>query len=158
MSIGTRLFFLDNEDRIHRISVSKFNRFYLQNDENETFPDFAGQRVRYALVFVALEDRQPVGVKYVDYGVITFNGEGKLDNEVYTRSLHLAADMMSVYWPNKENEGVLDATGRFAQKQHQHEYRWKPTPEIEEALSRAIFGINNDKGPKKRKKSSLRLV
>jgi hypothetical protein len=61
MSIGTRLFFLDNEDRIHRISVRKFNRFYLQHDENESFPDFAGRRVRYALVFLELEDRKPAG-------------------------------------------------------------------------------------------------
>jgi hypothetical protein len=55
MSTGTRLFFLDNDDGIHRISVSKFNRFYLQSDENESFPEFAGQRVRYALVLVNLE-------------------------------------------------------------------------------------------------------
>ncbi|HEX8843091.1 MAG TPA: hypothetical protein VF791_00395 [Pyrinomonadaceae bacterium] len=159
LSTGTRLFFLDDEDNIHRISVSKFNRFYLQHDENESFPDFAGKRVRYALVFVALKDRQPVGVKYVDYGVIAFNKEGKLDGEAHARSLRLAADMMSIYWPNKETKDVLDATGRFAQKQHEHEFRWKPTSEIEKALSHAIFSFKNDDGPKKgKKKSSLRLV
>lgn len=159
LSTGTRLFFLDDEDHIHRISVSKFNRFYLQGDENEGFPTFAGKRVRYALVFIALKDRIPVGVRYVDYGVIAFNKEGKLDEEAHARSLQLSADMMSIYWPNKENEGVLDATGRFAQRQHEYEYRWKPTREIEEALSRAIFGANNDNYPKKgKKKSSLRLV
>ncbi|MDT4898055.1 MAG: hypothetical protein QOH25_3132 [Acidobacteriota bacterium] len=158
MSTGTRLFFLDNDDGIHRISVSKFNRFYLQNDENESFPEFAGQRVRYALVFVKLEGRSPIGVKYVDYGVITFNNEGKLDEEVYRRGRHLAVDMLSIFWPNKENKSVIDASGRFAQKQHQNEFRWKPTPEIEEALGRAIFSIANDEGLKKGKKSSLRLV
>jgi hypothetical protein len=157
MSTGIRLFFLDDEDRIHRISVSKFDRFYLHKDEKENFPEFAGQRVRYALVLVKLEGRKPVGVKYIDYAVISFNSEGKLNEEVDERNSRLAADIMSIYWPNKENKDVIDASGRFAQKQYQHEFRWTPTPEIKEALARAIFSIK-DEEPEKGKKSSLRLV
>jgi hypothetical protein len=65
--------------------------------------------------------------------------------------------MMFIYYPKKE-AGVIDASGRFAQKQHHHEFRWVPTLEIEEALKCAIFNIKNDEGPKQVKKSSLRLV
>jgi hypothetical protein len=97
-------------------------------------------------------------VKHVDYGVLTFDGEGKLDKEAHMRSLHLAADIMSIYSPKREGEGVIDARGRFAQRQHEHEYRWQPTPEIEEALSRAIFGLKDGNGPKNGKRSLLRLV
>lgn len=158
MSTGTRLFFLDKEDRIHRISVGKFNRFYLQGDQNERFPEFAGQRVRHALVWVELEGRKVVGVKHIDYGFIAFNLEGRLDEEERARNLRMAADVLSAFYPNKENKDVIDASGRFAQKRYKHENRWKPTPEIEKALMRAILGVKDDDEPKKRKKSALRLV
>ena len=81
-----------------------------------------------------------------------------LDEESNSRAMQLASNMMSIYWPNKENESVLDARGRFAQKQYLHENKWQPTPEIEAALERAIFGITKDGEPKKGKKHSLRLV
>jgi hypothetical protein len=149
MSSGVRVFFIDNNDQLHRIPQARFDRLVLRGDSSERFPEFAGQRVRYALVFVELESRVPVAIKYVDYSILPLDEEGKMDSTEEARVRRLGVDMLSSYLSETKDKSVIDASHRFYKKQHDHEFRWQPSQEVERAIAQAIFS---------KKRKPLKLV
>lgn len=46
--------------------MKRFERVYLSQEKNERFPEYAGQRVRYALVVLELKDKKPVAIERID--------------------------------------------------------------------------------------------
>ena len=51
-------------------------------------------------------------------------------------------NMMALPVLKVENTPVIDANEQFAKKRYDHEFRWQPSPEIEDAIERAIFFDN----------------
>jgi len=41
--------------------------------------------------------------------------------------------------PESSEKAIIDARSRFAKKLIAHEYSWRLTPDVEEAIERAIF-------------------
>ena len=41
--------------------------------------------------------------------------------------------------PEHSSQKIVDGQHRFAQKSYDDRYRWTPTPEIDEAIVKAIF-------------------
>jgi hypothetical protein len=77
MAKGFRIFFVHEDGALRRIPMTRFERLYLRNDKNERFPEYARQRVRYALVVLELKNKKPVAVERIDCSVITFRLPGK---------------------------------------------------------------------------------
>ena len=50
MGIGIRIFLIDENDSLHRISTSLYNRL-TNPDSDECFTQYAGKRVRCAMIF-----------------------------------------------------------------------------------------------------------
>jgi hypothetical protein len=122
----------------------------LQSDSNERFPEYAGKRVRYALVVLKTEDRKPVAIKYIDWAILKFDDEGGLDEEDEQRNAELGVSLLETFLRGTQRSGSLvDASGKFYKKQYDYEFRWKPSEKIVEAIKDSIF-------PKKG--SPLRLV
>jgi len=88
MSIGIRVMFVDG-DRIIRVPLRRFDRLF-DRDLNEAMPEYAGQRVRCAMVYVELADRKPVEVVRIDYMVLPLDPEGRVDADLQSRKLMLA--------------------------------------------------------------------
>lgn len=139
MSLGSRAFFLDEDDHLHRVAMKRLTRLLLRRDGSEKFPEFAGRRVRYALVFVELRGRKPAAIKYTEYAILKLDGEGRLDTAERERAARMAVDMISSRRPETGGT-VIDASRRFNKKRYEHEFRWEPSPEIEAAIVRSIFG------------------
>jgi hypothetical protein len=51
----------------------------------------------------------------------------------------LAVGSLSSAVPESREKGIIDARSRFAKKVISHEYSWRLTPDVEEAIERAIF-------------------
>ena len=78
MGLAYQMFLFDQDDRIYRLPVRKFEAM-LADPETHPFPQFAGQRVRVANAFVELVNRLPTLVKQITYHVMTFDRVGRFD-------------------------------------------------------------------------------
>ncbi|HRE72632.1 hypothetical protein [Accumulibacter sp.] len=131
MSIGVRVMFVDG-DRIIRVPLRRFDRLF-DRDFNEAMPEYAGQRVRCAMVYVELADRKPVEVVRIDYMVLPLDPEGRVDADLQSRKLMLAGEMFG-FGMTGTAERVVDFGPYLAEKQYRAEYKWKPTENEERAL------------------------
>ena len=131
MSIGVRIMFLDG-DRIIRVSQRRFERL-VDRDLNEAMPEYAGQRIRCAMVYVQLADRKPLEVVRIDYMVLPLDPEGRLDADLQSRKMMLAGEMFG-FGMTGTAERVVDFGPYLAEKQYRAEYKWKPTENEERAL------------------------
>ena len=131
MSIGVRIMFLDG-DRIIRVSQRRFERL-VDRDLNEAMPEYAGQRLRCAMVYVQLADRKPVEVVRIDYMVLPLDPEGRVDADLQSRKMMLAGEMFG-FGMTGTAERVVDFGPYLAERQYRAEYKWKPTENEERAL------------------------
>jgi hypothetical protein len=131
MSIGVRVMFLDG-DRIIPVSQRRFERL-VDRDLNEAMPEYAGQRIRCAMVYVQLADRKPVEVVRIDYMLLPLDPEGRLDADLQSRKMMLAGEMFG-FGMTGTAERVVDFGPYLAEKQYRAEYKWKPTENEERAL------------------------
>ncbi|MEF8724763.1 MAG: hypothetical protein V5B30_19995 [Candidatus Accumulibacter delftensis] len=131
MSIGVRIMFLDG-DRIIRVSQRRFERL-VDRDLNEAMPEYAGQRIRCAMVYVQLADRKPLEVVRIDYMVLPLDPEGRVDADLQSRKMMLAGEMFG-FGMTGTAERVVDFGPYLAEKQYRAEYKWKPTENEERAL------------------------
>jgi hypothetical protein len=59
MGIGVRVFFVENEGRVKRISVKRFQSLIDSGQDVERLPDYAGQRLRITIVLLEVKEESP---------------------------------------------------------------------------------------------------
>ncbi len=139
MGTGLRVFLVNDDGSLKRFPVARFERLF-QGQPDECLPEYAGKRVRYALISLDLENRKPVEILGIGYHILTFDPEGKIDAAGLQREMRLWVDQMPNGPTIRTNPKIVDAEHRFLQKRYDNTYNWEPTPEIEEAIVKAIFG------------------
>ena len=72
MGISLRLYIVNDDDSLQRIPVAKYERL-LDRDPRGRLPQYARKRMRYALVFVDLEKRQPVEILRIQCSYLYFD-------------------------------------------------------------------------------------
>jgi len=75
-----------------------------------------------------------------EYSYLTFDSKGRLDASEREEAARLALDTLEPILHDKKSERIIDAKHRFAKKRFDDRYLWKPTPEIESAIQKEIFG------------------
>ncbi|MCK4391125.1 MAG: hypothetical protein KAV83_12915, partial [Desulfobacterales bacterium] len=88
---------------------------------------------------VDLVNRKPVEILRIQYAYLSFDSEGKIDNAELQKQMRLGVDMVPPVATERVSMNVLDAKHRFVQKRYHDTYRWRPTPEIEAAIVKAVF-------------------
>ena len=141
MGTGVRLFFINDDSTIRRIPWARYERL-LKGDSNRCFQEYAGKSVRYALVFLELINRKPVEIISIQYAILSLDDEGQISSGEYEKEMRLGAQMLVPTEANPSFPNVIDATGRFAIKSFKDRYTWNPSPEIEVAIIKAVFGKN----------------
>ena len=141
MGIGLRIFLVNDDDSLERLAVAKYDRL-LRRDPAERLPQYAGKRVRYALVAYEVENRIPVEILRIEYNYLSLDSEGRIDAGEQEKARRLAVDLFSPLLPEKEPRQVIDAKHLFAKKRYDDKYRWTPSRELEAAILNAIFGKN----------------
>ncbi len=142
MGTTLRFFIVDDSDAVQRIPMTRYNRM-MQRDLDECFVQYAGKRVRCAMIALETEGRIPISVLRTDYYFLNFDSEGLIDNTLNGKEMRLVADMLPPILESKKPENVVDAQSRFARKRYKHEYLWTPSPEIEELIMATIFKNNS---------------
>jgi hypothetical protein len=138
MGLGTRIFIFGDNDSMTRIPVNRFNRL-IRRDPAKRFPEYAGKRLRYALIVIESENRKPVDVLRAQYSYLAFDPEGRLREDEREKVTRLSMELIEPLSGDQE-ETVINARYKFARKRFDREYRWTPTEEIGTAIYTAIFG------------------
>jgi hypothetical protein len=105
---------------------------------SERLFQYAGKRVRCAVIVVESINRKPVEILKCQYSYLSFYSDGML-KKGGEGEVKLAMDMLEPVIIERAKQ-VADARHKFARKRYAREYRWEPSPEIEASIHRAIFG------------------
>jgi len=138
MGIGIRVLLVDDDDSIKRLPLTRYERL-LRRNSKERLPQYAGKRVRFAEVAVELEERKPVQIVRVVYGILPFDSEGRIDTAEYEKEMRFVAEMMPPILPDRQSPKIVDAKHKFAKKRFNDQFRWEPTYQIEKAIVETIF-------------------
>lgn len=137
MGISCRMFLLDQDDGLYRLSSAKFNQM-LRDPTSCRLTRFAGARVRMTNVAVELLDRQPIRVVWNTFGFLAFDDEGYFDSGTFDHHQRARAELA---WAQlaAEPKGaaiIVDATTRFVAQGG----RWKPTRTLQRLIDEAALG------------------
>lgn len=139
MGVSLRIFVVDDDDSIRRLPLAQYERL-LERDSEECLPQYAGKRLRYALVVADLVNRIPVEILRIQYSLLFFDSKGRIDPAEREKEASLAFEVLPPLPIIRDPGQVIDAQHRFAKKRYDNEYRWTPSPEIERAIVDAVFG------------------
>ena len=138
MGIGLRFFLVHDDDSIQLLPLARYERL-LERDPEERFPRYAGKRVRYALVVLELANRRPVEITKIQYSILNFDSEGRIDPAEQEREASLVFEALSPLPKDRQSPHVIDARHKFAQKRYRDVYKWTPSPKIKAAIVERIF-------------------
>jgi hypothetical protein len=83
-------------------------------------------------------NRKPVEILKCQYSYLSFDSDGMM-KKGGEAEVKLVMDMLEPVIIERAKQ-VVDARHKFARKRFAREYRWEPSPEIEAAIRKAIFG------------------
>jgi hypothetical protein len=138
MGIGCRVFLVDDNDSLQRISMARLNRL-LYFDRRESLQQYAGKRVRCAMAFVEVAWRRVLSIRNVDYFLLQFNDKGRIDKKEWEKGLHLGMELLPSLHDEQYPQQVINAQHRFAKRRYEHEFKWKPSRKVEEGIVAAIL-------------------
>jgi hypothetical protein len=139
MGLGTRIFIVKEDDSLQRLTLKRYNRL-IKGHPDEGLMQYADKRIRYALIVLEMINRKPVEILMTEYSFLTFDSKGRLDASEREKAARLVMDTLEPMSPEQKSGKIIDVKHRFAKKRFDDRYLWKPTPEIETAIQRAIFG------------------
>jgi hypothetical protein len=138
MGIGCRVFLVDDNDSLQRISMARLDRL-LHFDRVESLPQYAGKRVRCAMVFLKVAGRRVQAIRNADYFLLQFNDKGQIDKKEWEKGMRLGMDLLPFIPDGEHPKQVINASHRFAKRRYEHEFKWKPTQKLEERIVAAIL-------------------
>ena len=138
MGIGCRIFLIDDNHSLQRISMVRLDRL-IHFDSRERLPQFSGKRVRCTTVFVEVAGRQVLSIRNADYFTLTFDPKGRIDRKEWERGMRFGMELLPSIPDRESSKRVIDARHHFAKRRYEHEFKWKPTRKVEEAIMAAIF-------------------
>ena len=138
MGIGCRVFFVDDNDSLQRISMVRLTRL-LHFDRRESLQQYAGKRVRCAMVFLEVAGRQVLAIRNIDYFLLQFDDKGRIDKKEWEKGMRLGMELLPSLHDEQDPKQIINAQHRFAKRRYEHEFKWKPSRKVEEAIVAAIF-------------------
>ncbi|MGD8264828.1 MAG: hypothetical protein PVG70_19240 [Desulfobacterales bacterium] len=138
MGLGTRIFIVKEDDSIERLSLKRYDRL-IKRHPDERLLQFAGKRIRYALMVLEMLNRKPVRILMAEYSFLVFDSEGRLDVSEQEKAARLVMDTLEPIDLEQKSGKVIDVKHRFAKKRFDDQYLWDPSPEINAAIETIIF-------------------
>ena len=138
MGVGCRVFLIDDNDSLQRISMVRLTRL-LHFDRRESLQQYAGKRVRCAMVFLEVAGRQVLAIRNIDYFLLQFNDKGRINKKEWEKGMRLGMDLLPPLFNEENPKQVINASHRFAKRRYEHEFKWKPSRKVEEAIVDFVF-------------------
>lgn len=144
MSMGYRIFAVEEDDQIVSVSQKSFNDFYFKH--KPSLGRFSERIVHFAIVFYTLAGREPNEIVRIDSMRLKVNPEGALDLEHYYDGLSLVARRLEPLFgdvavePTSASSGpVINAVAIFDEKR-QSQLHPKLSGPVHKRILHALFG------------------
>lgn len=128
MGTGLRFFIVKQDDTFERWSEARFNRVW---QGNEPVSEFAGRRLRYALVVLDTKARKPVRVRHAEWSIMTLDAAGRHDLVGARRDV--AAVVSATVAPYRRP--IADARRTF----YERKAHWEPKAPLQAAILEAAL-------------------
>lgn len=138
MGTGFRIFLIGDDDSLKRLSMARFERLR-RREPGERLLQYIGKSVRCAMVIVEVAGRKPIDINRIDYFMLSFDDDGRIDATHLEKQARLAIETLPSFTEKDPSRHVIDARSRFAKKRYEQEFKWKPTPELQAAIISAIL-------------------
>ena len=138
MGLSIRVFIVEDGDTIKRLPLTRYERL-INRSPDERLLEYAGKRVRYALIVVDLVNRRPIEIVRDEFGFLDFDDEGRFIEPHYEKEEILAFDLLDPFLSDQTNSQVIDARHKFAKKRYFDKFSWTPTDEIVVGIAEIIF-------------------
>jgi hypothetical protein len=139
MGIACRVFLVDDNDSLQRISMARLDRL-LHFDRVESLGQYAGKRVRCAMAFSEVAGRRILAIRNINYFWLSFDDKGQINKEEWEKGMRLGMELLPSILDGEYPKQVINAQHRFAKRRYEHEFKWKPSRKMEEAIAAAILG------------------
>jgi len=139
MGIGCRVFLVDDNDSLQRLPMTRLERL-LHFDRRESLQQYAGKRVRCAMVFLEVAGRRVLAIRNIDYFWLSFDDKGRINKKEWEKRMRLGMDLLPSILDGECPKQVINAQHRFARRRYEHEFKWKPSRMVEQAIVAAILG------------------
>ena len=139
MGFGYRVFFVEEDGTLRSITHEAFDGLRTFRKDLR-FREYAGRKVRCAVVFLQTINDKPASVTQTHYMYLHFDKGGRLDPERQREAMALSIQMTDGLSLGGDAEGVVRSWHRFARKRYDLEFRWEPSNAVHEALMHAVFG------------------
>jgi len=111
----------------------------LHLDQRESLPQYAGKRLRCAMVFLEVAGGQVLSIRNVDYFLLPFDDKGRINKKEWEKGMRLGMDLLPPLFSEENPKQIINASHRFAKRRYEHEFKWKPGRKVEEAMMAAIL-------------------
>ena len=91
------------------------------------------------MVFVEAAGRRILAIRNIDYFLLHFDAKGRIDKKEWEKGLRLGMELLPSLHDEEHPKKVIDAQHRFAKRRYEHEFKWKPSRKVEEAIVTAIL-------------------
>lgn len=139
MGTGIRVFLFDDNESLQRLSMARLDRL-LRFEPDESLPQYAGKRIRCAMVILEVRGREVSGINHIDYFLIPFDAKGRVNKKEWERGIRLAMELMPSVLKQQHPKQVIDARHRFIKRRYDHEFKWRPSRKIEEKIVTSSLG------------------
>jgi hypothetical protein len=75
VGFGVRVYGFDPTGQVRRITVSTFEHLY-DGGKDKPIPEYAGQRIKIAMLFLRTQNRKPISIRRIDYFIVSFDSKG----------------------------------------------------------------------------------
>ena len=138
MGTGCRILLFDDNESLQQLSMARLDRL-LRFERGESLPHFGGKRVRCARVFLETAGRQVLAITHIDYFLLSFDDNGRINKKEWEKGVRLGMELLPSILDGEYPKQVINAKHRFARRRYEHEFKWKPSRKVEQAIVAAIL-------------------
>jgi len=84
--------------------------------------------------------RKVEAIRNIEYSLFQFNDKGQIDRREWEKGMRLGMELLPSILDEERPKKVIYAQHRFARRRYEHEFKWKPSRKVEEAIVAAVFG------------------
>ena len=143
MGLGIRAFVLGVDGHFKRVPYTRYERLWARDGTDtpaDVFSDHAGKDVCFAVLYLDMEDRQPIGVRATEFRRFKVRPDGRIDVEERERGHLLTLSIFETLLSPRPDDRVIDSAEVFLKKRHRREFLWTPTHGQNRELRRLTFG------------------
>ena len=145
IGLSCKVFIINEDDTVRRIPYALYERL-VKGESADRSQEYAGKRVRCAVVWVEIMKRRPLRIYDIDYILLPFNNKGRIDISEWERKVGMEIEaarikeFLSSGLRKDKTSNLVEAQHRFLKKRYDHEFTWKPNRKIKEEIPTHIFG------------------